>query len=43
MPLWIAHVSDRFTNSWLAATPVDYLKISTIVIVFGWIVSKRFR
>jgi len=34
---------DRLTSSWLNATPIDYLKISTIVIILGWVVSKRFR
>ena len=43
MPLWIAHYTDRLTSSWLSATPIDYLKISTIVIILGWVVSKRFR
>ena len=43
MPFWVAQYTDRVTNSWLTATPVDYLKISTLVIVLGWVISKRFR
>ena len=43
MPLWIAHYADLLTSSWLNATPIDYLKVLTIVIILGWVVSRRFR
>lgn len=43
MPFWVHKYSDLATNLWLTATPIDYLKISTIVIVLGWVVSRRFR
>ena len=43
MPFWVHKYTDLATNLWLTATPVDYLKISTIVIVLGWAVSRRFR
>jgi hypothetical protein len=31
------------THLWLAATPVDYIRVSTLVVVFGWILSRAPR
>jgi hypothetical protein len=28
---------------WLTATPIDYLKLTLLVIVLGWFISRRQR
>lgn len=43
MPFWISQVCERLTTSWLTATPFDYFRISSLVVVFGWILSKAPR
>ncbi len=41
MPYWVSQICDRMTALWLTATPTDYVRISTLVVVFGWILSRR--
>jgi hypothetical protein len=43
MPFWVAQWCDRLTTLWLAATPVDYIRVSTLVVVFGWVLSRAPR
>ena len=43
MPFWMSQVCDRMTGLWLSATPGDYFKMTTLVVVCGWILSRRWR
>jgi len=43
MPFWVAQTCDRMTHLWLHATPGDYIRISTLVVVFGWVLSRQFK
>jgi len=43
MPFWVSHYCERLTNLWLTATPVDYFRISTLVVVMGWVLSRPSR
>jgi hypothetical protein len=31
------------THLWLTATPSDYIRISTLVVVFGWVLSRPMK
>jgi hypothetical protein len=31
------------THLWLTATPTDYFRVSTLVVVFGWVLSRPMR
>jgi hypothetical protein len=43
MPFWVSQLCDRLTACWLTATPADYFKVSTLVVIFGWILSRAPR
>ena len=43
MPYWGAHICERMTHLWLTATPGDYFRISTLVVIFGWVLSRPLR
>jgi hypothetical protein len=43
MPYWVAQLCDRMTHLWLTATPSDYFRISTLVVIFGWVLSRPMR
>jgi hypothetical protein len=43
MPFWVAHICERLTHLWLTATPGDYFRISTLVVIFGWVLSRPLR
>jgi hypothetical protein len=43
MPYWVAHFCERSTHLWLHATPSDYIRISTLVVVLGWVLSRPFK
>ena len=41
MPFWIAQLCDTLATRWLAATPFDYGRLSLLIVVFGWVLSRR--
>lgn len=41
MPFWIAQVCDGLTARWIAATPMDYGRVSLLIVVMGWVLSRR--
>jgi hypothetical protein len=41
MPLWIAQLCELLTSRWIAATPTDYGRVSLLIVVFGWVLSRR--
>jgi len=43
MLLSIGHFCDSLMAFWLTATPIDYCRVSTLVVVMGWILSRKSR
>ena len=43
MPVWISHVCDRLMVFWLASTPTDFGRVSVMVVIGGWILSREWR
>jgi hypothetical protein len=43
MPIWICHVCDHLLAFWLTATPTDFGRVAVLVVLLGWIFSRRYR
>lgn len=43
MPMWISHVCDRLMLFWLTATPTDFCRLSVLVVVAGWVLTRERR
>lgn len=43
MPMWISQVCDRLMVFWLTATPTDFGRVSVMVVVAGWVLSRASR
>ena len=43
MPLWLCQFCERLTNCWLTATPGDYFRLSSLVIILGWFLARPTR
>lgn len=41
MPIWIAQICDSLTGRWIAATPMDYGRAALVIVVLGWVFSRR--
>jgi len=43
MPLWIYNICDRLMGIWLTASPSDFGRVSIVVVVFGWFMTRSQR
>lgn len=43
MPIWVCQFCDRLMVYWLSATPADFCRVSVLVVVTGWILSRPKR
>jgi hypothetical protein len=43
MPFWMSNICDRLMAVWLTASPGDFGRVSMVVVVFGWLMTRTQR